>query len=471
MGNRLRMSVAVGLLTSVLTIFAAEGTELTAYVGATIVDPGANVVIPNGVIVVSGNTIQAVGEARSVKIPKTAHVVRLRGKWIVPGYIDVHTHISREGDAKNNVHFFNDNTVWRRDATVPPELPTFLARHLRSGTTTILDIGGPEWTLSVRSATVGEKPWPRVLGAGPIIGTPRPLFGVEGDREGYKAISTPDEGRAAVRLAAALKPDMMKFYLVPAEQTGKPFGEFLPIFEASFDEAHKLGVRTTAHALRLHIAKMAIEAGVDTLAHGVMDAPVDDAFIQTMRQRGVVVAPTLMVLVGPPRTLAGTLRFTDEEKAWGDPDAIADLLEASERAKNTPPNPRRTLMKSDQLEVALRNTKALSDAGVALAVGTDAGLLGVLHGPSILHEFQLMNRAGMTAREVLTAATLGGAKFLGREADLGGLSPGKLADMVVLNADPLADIRNASRMHMVVVGGRMWKPEEILPVSRKVAPR
>jgi imidazolonepropionase-like amidohydrolase len=169
--------------------------------------------------------------------------------------------------------------------------------------------------------------------------------------------------------------------------------------------------------------------------------------------------------------LAGTLRFTDEEKAWGDPDAIADLLEASERAKNTPPNPRRTLMKSDQLEVALRNTKALSDAGVALAVGTDAGLLGVLHGPSILHEFQLMNRAGMTAREVLTAATLGGAKFLGREADLGGLSPGKLADMVVLNADPLADIRNASRMHMVVVGGRMWKPEEILPVSRKVAPR
>lgn len=459
----MRKGFAVAL--ALLWTTAAGAQDLTAYTGATLVDPGRDVVTPDAVIVVNGNRIDAAGAAKDVAVPKGAKVVDLKGKWIVPGYMDVHAHISGPGGAAAEGDPYETPATPEQKKQAADNVDVVLARHLRSGTTTVLDIGGPEWTTKLRGSLPSTKPAPRLYTVGPIVGPPRPILGQHDHDSDYTSVSTAEEAIAAVRARTALKVDMIKFYMVPAEHTGKPFEELLPAFQAAFTEARKLGVRTTAHAMRLPIAKMAVDAGIDVLAHGILDATADDAFIAKMKERGVVMAPTLMVLVGPITTMSGKVTFIDEEKAWGDPAAIASLIKASDRQKDRkgPLDQRRAVMRDGGLAIAQRNTKLLADGGVTLAVGTDAGLLGVIHGPSIFREMYLMADAGLTPRQVLAAASLGGAKFLKKEADLGTLEKGKFADMVVLNADPLADIHNASKISMVVANGKAWAADEILP--------
>jgi len=110
----------------------------------------------------------------------------------------------------------------------------------------------------------------------------------------------------------------------------------------------------------------------------------------------------------------------------------------------------------------LANLKRVQAAGICVAAGTDAGNPGTLHGPSLHREFELMRDGGMTPAEILRAATFGAARVMGREKELGTLEVGKLADLLVLDADPLADVVNLRRIHSVVKGGVVLDPEQML---------
>ncbi|MEW6743569.1 MAG: amidohydrolase family protein [Planctomycetota bacterium] len=125
----------------------------------------------------------------------------------------------------------------------------------------------------------------------------------------------------------------------------------------------------------------------------------------------------------------------------------------------------RVAVHATQLEVAraaVENLRKLSEAGVTIAAGTYAGNIGTLHGPALHRELELMAEAGLAPRAILRAATLGSARLLGRDEELGTLEAGKFADLVVLDADPLADIRNARRVDRVMKGGKIFNPKEIL---------
>lgn len=111
---------------------------------------------------------------------------------------------------------------------------------------------------------------------------------------------------------------------------------------------------------------------------------------------------------------------------------------------------------------ALKNLKKLHEAGVTIAAGTDAGNIGTPHGPAIYREFELMQKAGLTPREILKTATINGAKFMGRSDELGSVEPGKLADLLVLNSNPLEDIHNTADLHRLVKSGRMFQARELL---------
>src|SRR5262249_48678032 len=110
----------------------------------------------------------------------------------------------------------------------------------------------------------------------------------------------------------------------------------------------------------------------------------------------------------------------------------------------------------------LRNLRTVWDAGIPVAMGTDAGNIGTLHGPSVFRELGLMVQAGLTPLQALRAATVNGAKAMGLERDLGTLARGKLADVLILNADPLADVQNLSRIHRVVKDGQLFAPDELM---------
>jgi imidazolonepropionase-like amidohydrolase len=112
--------------------------------------------------------------------------------------------------------------------------------------------------------------------------------------------------------------------------------------------------------------------------------------------------------------------------------------------------------------IALQNLRRIWDAGITVVMGTDAGNIGTLHGPSVFREMEIMIQAGLTPLQILRSATSNGAKTMGMERAIGTLAPGKLADLVILDADPLADVANLSRIHRVIKDGRMFVPDGLM---------
>ncbi|HWK54500.1 MAG TPA: amidohydrolase family protein, partial [Hyphomicrobiales bacterium] len=208
-----------------------------------------------------------------------------------------------------------------------------------------------------------------------------------------------------------------------------------PLFRAVIDEAHGLGLRVTAHIFGLEDAKELLRAGIDAFAHGVREQDIDDEFVALIRERpAVVLVPNL-----PARGVA-----TDLEWLRGTLDD-AQL----QQLQNAPPGQPEVL---DAFGIQARNLNRLSEAGVRIALGTDGN---TPWGPHI--EMEDMVAAGMSPMAVLTAATANGAAFM-RLDDRGTLAGGKVADFIVLEADPLEDITNTRRIREVYLAGT--------PVSR-----
>jgi imidazolonepropionase-like amidohydrolase len=174
------------------------------------------------------------------------------------------------------------------------------------------------------------------------------------------------------------------------------------------------------------------------------------------KTRGVIATTTLWVYRAADEVLSGRIVPLPFERTCGDPDAItswSDVMRVPIGAR--PPIPASMVKNNSPASrsLMLANVKALFDAGVPISVGTDASNIGVLHGASFHRELLVMSEAGMRPMDIIVAATRNGARALGRR-DIGTIEVGKLADLVVLDADPLADISNVGRINMVFKGGR-----------------
>jgi imidazolonepropionase-like amidohydrolase len=433
----------------------AEGL---AIVGATVVD-GTAAPIPDAVVLVDGQRIQAVGSRAQVALPKGITIVDGRGKWVAPGLVDAHVHFFQSGGAYTRPDVVDLRTLRPYEheiALLKAALPRTFARYLLCGVTSVVDVGGPFWNFEVRDAAARTALAPRVAVAGPLVSTvDRPQLDI-GDPPIIKT-ATPDEARALVRRELERKPDLMKVWFV--FRPGDDLAAGKALVAATVDEARKGGVRTAVHATELETARAAVEAGAAVLVHSVFDKPVDDAFVDLLKRRGVIYIPTLFVRTGYTLVLTGSFVPTPAERRGADPDVLATFEEVKSRPELTSRPRRAPDPESDR--VPLQNLKRLSEAGVTIAAGTDAGNIGTLHGPSIFRELRLMVDAGLTPREVLASATAAGARVMGREKDLGAVAPGKLADLLILDRDPLVDVANLEAIHRVVKSGRVYTPEEL----------
>jgi len=332
-----------------------------------------------------------------------------------------------------------------------------LARYLASGVTSVVDMGGPNWTFEVRELARQSMQAPRVAMAGPLISTTLPAA-LKTDDPPIAQVKSADEARAAVRRQIHRRPDLIKIWFIPA--WGLPLSMQIDWVAAAIEESHAQGLRVAVHATELEVAHAAVEAGADILVHSVRDRRVDDPFIQLLKKRAVLYVTTLALNEGYREVLQEKVELTEFERRVGDPEVLATLddLEA------LPPWKRwsQWLTHWPGPEISFWNLKRLHANGIHIAAGSDAGNIGTLHGAGLHRELELMAEAGLSPAEILTAATLGGARVMGRAAELGTLEPGKLADLLVLEADPLADIRNLRRIHSVVKGGRVFYPEAIL---------
>ncbi len=458
---------------AVSTAFPApDGTPPAPVVlaGATLVDGTGRAPVPDAVVVVHQGRIACAGPRGSCAAPPGGEPVPdtlvLRGHWIIPGLVDAHVHYSQTGwvDGRPDALDLRAQHPYERAIAELERHPERLHRaFLCAGVTAVFDVGGYPWTWALRAGAESSPLAPHVAAAGPLLSTVDHWINLPDTRQ-ILYIPTDSAARAAVRAHVARGADAVKIWYI--RRGSADTAALQAVVRAAADETRRFGARLVVHATGLWEAKDALRAGANVLVHGVTDRPVDDEFLRLAREREVIYTPTLIVSDGYRQVrLRG---FTpDYPTACVHPDILSRASATDTLATRTAlsaeaaANLVETGRQRRRLEQA--NLAAVHGAGIAVAMGTDAGNPLTLHGPSVFAEMEALQEAGLSPMDVLVAATRNGARAMGRGRDLGTLEPDRIADLVVLDADPTRDIRNARQIRYVMRAGALSLPRILAP--------
>jgi imidazolonepropionase-like amidohydrolase len=425
---------ACALLPVALLAQQPAASPITAIRAGTLIDGTGGAPLKNAVILVQDGRITAVGA--TVAIPRGATLIDLSAATVLPGFIDAHVHLAGRtiGDGD-----------WQHSALteLPSQLALLGAAHaqqtLEAGFTTVRVVGSAHFgDVALRNAiNAGWIPGPRIVGAGISYGIRGghcdETNGLQPDALGHEAgveegvADGADEVRNAVRYAVKYGADVIK---ICATGGVLSLTDSVGVQQYTEDEmrvivetAAQLDRRVAAHAHGTAGIKAAVRAGVASIEHGSL---LDAEAVALMKQHGTWLVPTLLAGVSV-ESLATAGRLP--------PPIAAKALAIAPRAR--------------------QSFKLAVDGGVKIALGTDAGVMR--HGTNA-REFGLMVRyGGMTAMQAIVAGTLNGATLLGREHDVGSIAAGKLADIVAVRGDPLADIAVLEHVDFVMKGGAVYK--------------
>lgn len=449
-----KTSLAIFLSILAVTVISAipQTSPLIIIDHPTIIDGNGGPPLANGAIVIQGERIQQIGPRGTIKPGPGTTVIDASGKFVIPGLIDAHVHFDQSGDVFTRpdavdlraVRSYADELDWTKK-----RLPVTLMRYLASGVTSVVDMGGPLWTYEVRDLASKTVNAPRVAVAGPLIATAGDSAFSETDPALFVAL-TPEAARDLVRRNAERRPDLTKILFIRGKgDIDKQF----EVVKAAAEESHARGIRVAIHATELDTAKMALRAGADILVHSIEDRRVDREFLDLAKSRNVLYITALIVTEGYDEVFGQAVKLTDIEEALGDPEVIATWSQLAKTPASQIPGGVPPPILRDSQQTQFTNLQLLESTGIRVAAGSDAGNIGTLHGPAIHRELELMLSAGMRPANILVAATKNAAAVMGREADLGTLQKGKYADLVILNADPVRDIRNTRKIFKVIRNG------------------
>ena len=399
-----------------------SASRVKAFTGARVIDGTDRPPIDNATIVVSDGKIVSVAPAARAQAPANAERISLAGKTVIPGIVNAHGHVGNTVGMEQG-HYSAEN--------VQRDLKTYAAY----GVTTVFSLGDDQAAGfaardSQRTPTLARA---RLFAAGPVL-----------------APKTVDEATKQVDENVAMNVDIIKIRV--DDNLGTTPKMPPEIYKAVISEAHKKGKRVAVHLFYLDDAKAVLDAGADFIAHSVRDKDVDEPFIAMLKRRDVCYCPTLMREVS-------TFTYASTPPWFSDPLFLKHAdLQAVEALKQPARQEQMKNSKSAQryqaaLEVANRNLKKLSDAGVKIAMGTDTGPPARFQGYFELMELEMMAKAGLTPAKVLASATRDAARCMQLDREVGTLEANKWADFVALDADPLADISNVRKISAVYVAG------------------
>lgn len=408
-----------------LCLTAAHAETVVIHAGRLITD-AAKPARGASTIVVTDGRIASIADGYSAA-PDGARLVELRDKTVLPGLIDAHVHIT--GDA--------DTPFWQETIMTSEDGVAYGLKNARltlaAGFTTVRDLGAsPEAIFAVRDAIAsGMHPGPRVIAAGTAIS----IIGGHGDISGYRPeVVAALDGHNTCTGADACAARVREFSRAGADvikitATGGVLSQQGRGLEAHFTDAEMSAIARTAHSLGLKVAahahgargiEAAARAGIDSIEHGTF---LDDAGVRVMKDRGTWLVPTLMASQGLlDRIGKGVYTPTVEAKARLALDAWGKGLAAAYKA------------------------------GIPIAFGTDAGVYE--HGRNAEEAELMVTRGGMTSRDVLVSATTGAARLLGVDGETGTIEPGKSADLIAVEGDPLVDAKALRHVEFVMARGR-----------------
>ncbi|HEY0262902.1 MAG TPA: amidohydrolase family protein [Granulicella sp.] len=385
--------------------FAADDTGV-AIVDATVFD-GTGAAPSVRTVLISNGRISAVGP--HLEVPSGYTKIDASGEALLPGFFDLHTHWTGSG--------------------VPPTTPRIANEDLAAGVTTSNDFNSSPEAFEARRRWISTLIAPHVNFCG-RLSTPGGHGADWADTATTKWVTTPAGARAGIDAILPYKPDCFGEVMIDGWRYGTSPDDTsmnADAIAALVDEAHKSHLPVLTHTVTVTKGKEAGEGHVDVIAHALQDREIDDATIAAIKQGGSVLAPTL---------------------------AVYEPTKPGHHSSVSPSDPRyqQSMRKWD---IALYNTKRLYDAGVPIALGTDAGMPGTPHGKATLREMELLVQAGLPPSAALIAGTANSAKAMGELSDRGTIEVGKRADLVLIKGKPWERIDEVEKTDRVFLDGRL----------------
>ncbi|MGE0042846.1 MAG: amidohydrolase family protein [Vicinamibacterales bacterium] len=423
---------------------APAGTKL-ALVGGMLLDGIAAPPIHNAVVLIDGERIVRVGPASEVAVPEGYRVISTRGRTMMPGMIELHAHLVLVGHGNYGTWF-----PWidkrGRDRTLPEVMAVAANQLLMAGVTSAVDLGAPlAESLAIRGRIDrGEIPGPRMSMSGPWL-TRRPAI----FPDDYQiAVTSPEQaGRETERLIAA-GVDVIKAHSGLTRED----------YEAIAAAAHRHGVRVHAHVYAETDTRNALEAGIDVLSHvgsAGTAPPYSEGLITDIVNAGrpIVVTAAHRSWVYPD-TAAFPERLQDPALEHSMPaDMYAEVQDSLKNWRALPYFART----EREMFFRERGITQFIESGAVMGMGTDSGTPMNFHTEALWREAKVHVDMGMAPERVISALTRVGATILGKQQDLGTIEPGKLADIIMVQGNPLFDITALSHVETVIKGGRVYK--------------
>lgn len=394
--------------------------------------PAGGVIEKATVIIENGKIISLNGP-----VPDHAQVINGQGKWLIPGLIDMHVHIPTDG------HF--NTTFPTRAAAVFTSTQDIMTPFVANGVTTVFE-------LIAKAGHFGQR---NEITRGDVIGPRMALAAmIDGGEESGRIANTPADGRQAVRMAKAEGYEFIKVYSHLDKET----------YKAIVDEAHKQGLKVAGHIPTIFrgslkeafIQHFGLVAHAEEFSKQTEDYSENDAqlFAQMAKENGTWLIPTLIAI----ESIADQARSLDSIRHLPSLQYVHPLLQSKwlvANKNNQGTSPQRIARLEKIIDFNTRLVKAFSQAGVPIVAGTDAGSSGVVWGFSLYDELALLVKAGLTPQEALASATRLPALWLGIDHIVGTIESGKYADLILLNDNPLTDIKNTRQINGVFVNG-LW---------------
>ncbi|MEN2284211.1 amidohydrolase family protein [Algoriphagus sp. SE2] len=456
-----KIQLLLGIFILILSCTSKQDTIPSTVLTGAKIFIGNGEVIEDGVIIIQEGIITAIG-GNETSIPENAELIDVKGKYITPGIVDAHVHFSQTGffDARPGTLDIRDSIDFVKVQEQQKNHPErYYEAYLRSGVTAVYDLGGFAWTLDLQRSAENNPNAPHVAAAGLLLTPPsinKTTYSRTPTDSQFISITSSEIGIEAVRLNDSLGATGIKIHEIYLDDT-----VFMNSMIAVKNEIAARNKKMIVDAVTLEQAKQALLFGAKILAHSVGDQPIDEEFISLAKELDIIYCPTLVVFGGyitAYRSLKTGFEINDPNNVIDE--RTRNLLKSSSRFLQYFPDNVEVFFteRTDQMiagreKITSENLKRVYDEGITIALSSDAGNPGTLHGISVYDEMEAMQKAGIPTKDIIQMATKNGALAMERANDFGTLENGKMADLIILTDDPSDDISNMRSITHVMKSG------------------